>query len=70
VGITFRPEIAPFNPRNPQRQSITGQAKDSRAKESTMRFIPSIRSVVRTRRVSYLGGILRANRHIYHIRPS
>ena len=25
--ITFRPEIAPLHPRNPQQQSITGQAK-------------------------------------------
>jgi hypothetical protein len=32
------------HPRNPQQQSITGQAKDNQAKGSTMRFISSIRS--------------------------
>lgn len=36
-----------------------------------MRFIPSIRSLLFALVVpSYLGGSLRANRHIYHIRPS
>jgi hypothetical protein len=46
VCSTFRPEIVPLHPRNPKQQSITGQAKDERAKGSTMRFIPSIRSLL------------------------
>jgi len=33
----------PFNPRNPQEYSITGQAKDHRAKGNTMRIFSSIR---------------------------
>jgi hypothetical protein len=35
-----------FHPRNPQQQSITGQAQDDQAKGNTMRFIPSIRSML------------------------
>jgi hypothetical protein len=46
VCSAFRPEIVPLHPRNPQQQSITGQAKDDQAKGSTMRFIPSIRSLL------------------------
>src|SRR5712692_2288699 len=42
----FRPAIVPLNPRNPQQQSITGQAKDDRARGSKMRIIPSIRSLL------------------------
>jgi hypothetical protein len=36
----------PRHPRNPQQQSITGQAKEDQAKGSTMLFIPSIRSLL------------------------
>jgi hypothetical protein len=36
----------PFNPRNPQQQSNTGQAKDNQARGSKMRIIPSIRSLL------------------------
>jgi hypothetical protein len=36
----------PLNPRNPQQQSIIGQAKDDRARGSKMRNIPSIRSLL------------------------
>jgi hypothetical protein len=43
---TFRPEIVPLDPRNPQQQSITGHTKDRRARGSTMRIIPSIRSLL------------------------
>jgi hypothetical protein len=43
---TFRPEIVPFNPRNPQQPSDIGQAKDHRAKGNTMRIIPSVRSLL------------------------
>ena len=39
-----RPELVPFNPHNPQQQSDTGHAKDNRARGSTMRINPSIRS--------------------------
>jgi hypothetical protein len=46
VCSTFRPEIVPLHPRNPQQQSTTGQAKDEPAKGSTMRSIPSIRSLL------------------------
>jgi len=42
----FRLEIVPFNPRNPQPQSNTGQAKDHRARGSTVRIMPSIRSLL------------------------
>jgi hypothetical protein len=41
---TFRREIVARNPRNPQQQSITGQAKDQRARGKTMRIISSTRS--------------------------
>src|ERR1700732_2580790 len=44
VSSTIRPEIVPLDPRNPQQQSITGHAKDHRARGSTMRIISSIRS--------------------------
>jgi WXXGXW repeat (2 copies) len=40
----FRPEIVPVHPRNPQQQSITGQAKDEQARGKIMRVIPSVRS--------------------------
>jgi hypothetical protein len=36
----------PFDPRNPQRQSITGHAKDHRAKGKRMRIISSIRTLL------------------------
>jgi len=39
-------EIVPFNPRNPQQHSITGHAKDHRAKGNTMRIFSSIRSAL------------------------
>jgi len=42
----IRPEIVPLHPRNPQQQSITGQAKDERARGSTMHIIPTIRSLL------------------------
>jgi hypothetical protein len=35
--------VEPFNPRNPERQSITGHAKDYRARGRTMRIMSSIR---------------------------
>jgi hypothetical protein len=41
----LKPEISPFNPRNPQQQSSTGQAKDDRARGKKMR-IPSVRSLL------------------------
>jgi hypothetical protein len=44
ISITFRPEIVPCNPRNPQPQSNTGQAKDHRARGNTMHIISSIRA--------------------------
>jgi hypothetical protein len=34
IVSAFRPEIVPFHPRNPQQQSITGQAQDDQAKET------------------------------------
>ena len=46
VFSAFRPEIVPFNPRNPQPQSDTGQAKDDRARGIAMRIISSIRSLL------------------------
>jgi hypothetical protein len=46
VVSTFRPEIVPFDPRNPQPQSDTGQAKDDRARGNTMHNISRIRSIV------------------------
>src|SRR5581483_2965833 len=44
VFSTFRPETVPVDPRNPQQQSITGHAKDHRARRRTMLIISSIRS--------------------------
>jgi hypothetical protein len=42
----FFREPSPFNPRNPQQLSITGQAKDHRAKGISMRIVTSIRSAL------------------------
>ena len=42
VFHTIRPEIVPLDPRNPQQQSITGDAKDHRARGKQMRSIFSI----------------------------
>jgi YXWGXW repeat-containing protein len=41
---TSRPEIAPLPPRSPQQQSLTGHAKDHRAKGITMSITRFIRS--------------------------
>jgi hypothetical protein len=46
VCSTFRPEIVPLHPRNPQQESFTGQAKDDRVRGRTMHIIPSIRSLL------------------------
>jgi hypothetical protein len=46
VFSTFRPEMVPLNPSNPQQQCITGHAKDSWARGSKMRIIPTIRSLL------------------------
>jgi hypothetical protein len=43
-----RLENSPANPRNPQQQSSIGKAKDGQAKGSSMRIVPSIRSVLFT----------------------
>lgn len=42
----MRSEILPLNPRNPQQQRSTGQAKDRRVRGSTMRRIAPIRSLL------------------------
>jgi hypothetical protein len=48
VFSTSRPEIPPFHPRIPQWLSISGHAKDQRAKGNTMRIISSIRTLLFT----------------------
>jgi hypothetical protein len=61
----------PLNPRNPQQQSSTGQAKDDRAKGSTMRTIPSIGSLLFALLMLAMSAVIvRASQHFNLIRPA
>jgi hypothetical protein len=44
--LVFRLEKSSANPRNPQQQSSTGQARDGQTKGNTMRIVHSIRSLL------------------------
>jgi hypothetical protein len=63
--------VVPFNPRNPQRQSITGHAKDSsgKRKNNAHHFLHSL-SAVCTRTAGHVGGSLRPSQHIDLIRSA